>query len=147
MVEDNPVIKRLQEKFSQVIPAKKMDEGAMATLRSKLEAIQKNRKGVIGEKLSEDAVSSFTKALMESGIHPINLKDKILDSDGDSHDIELKFANQRCQIISDLFPNPFYVIPDEADPYRLAGTIWTLTELFSMLSLLMAFEGKVKLKE
>ena len=91
--------------------------------------------------------SQFIRLIMKGVSEPITCTNVIEYNEcdeGKQCDMIMKFAHGQCEVISDAFPQPFYVVITEMAGKNLLGYVWTAREFFGLMQIIDAFEGKIK---
>jgi hypothetical protein len=117
-------------------------EGLADKLRKKMVEAKTREQG--SDTVEQSTIDSFVKHIVDGVMKPHEHKSKLLDTEGAEHDITLKFYDDKCEIVSDLFPSPFFVV--RALPFGAKGHTYLVNEFFGIQRILKAFDGKAQFK-
>jgi hypothetical protein len=103
----------------------------------------------IGSGTIEYGVEVFNRNIEKGLADPFEHKQTIKDADGKDCDVVLKFADGYCDVVSDLFPQPFWIIPDDkmekVEVHKQQDvTIYSVSNFIKIFVILKKFGGTVK---
>jgi len=119
-------------------------------LRQKFDEAKRKHLEEIGSGSIEYGVEVFNKGIEKGLANPFEHKQTIQGADGKDYNVVLKFADGYCDVVSDLFPQPFWIIPDDkmekVEVHKQQGvTIYPVSDFIKISVILDKFGGTVKL--
>jgi len=143
MVEENSVLNKFQKKVDNSSTGNYSD--LEIKLRQKVEESKKKQEQTESDTIiTQKDIDGFARLIKESSSIPKEIICKIKDTSQESHDVVMKFYNNQCEIVSDLFPEKFSVVPDNVVIDKsVLETTWGITEFLEITNILRKFGGRV----
>lgn len=143
------VFKKFEEAKRNLISDGKFP-GLSDKIRQRFAEVMKKRLEEVGSGTIKYGVEVFNRNIEKGLANPFEIKQTIQGADAKDYDVTLKFADGYCDVVSDLFPQPFWIIPDgkmdKVEVHKQQGvTVYSVSDFIKISVILDKFGGTVKL--